>query len=288
MAVAELFFLRLLISVAVVHAFQVPPPRCCDKQTQQRQWIAAASSSSTTTTTCWDNNLEPLEGIDQPFVQSQWMMSSVVERALLHQDVSVNPYALLEQLDMSSSERDRAIQSLERTDAILTRPLVLTQDECSKLRTFVRKQIKNDGIDQVDGCPDWQVNISEKKLIRIIGKDARDRLWKVPSILDPDEASGAECFDRVGIFIRMYQRGTRPWMPFHRDGNQWTVNVALNRSDEFAGGRLLALHNHQMQVIERDEGDATCHDDSVFHAVSAITEGTRYSMILFFHRRSVM
>jgi hypothetical protein len=85
MGVAELFFLRLLISVAVVHAFQVPPPLCCDKRTQQRQWIAAASSSSTTTTTCWDNNLEPLEGIDQPFVQSQWMMSSVVERALLHQ-----------------------------------------------------------------------------------------------------------------------------------------------------------------------------------------------------------
>ena len=187
---------------------------------------------------------------------------------------------------MSSSERERAIQSLERTDAILTRPLVLTQDECAKLRAFVRKQIKNDGIDQVEGCPDWQVNISEKKLIRIIGIDARDRLWKVPSILEPDDASGAESesFDRVGIFIRMYQRGTRPWMPFHRDGNHWTVNVALNRSDEFVGGRLLALHNRQLQIIERDEGDATCHNDSVFHAVSAITEGTRYSMILFFHR----
>jgi hypothetical protein len=277
-------FLRLLLSVAVANAFQIPPPRC--RTQQQQQWLAAASS--TFATTSWDDNLKLLDGIDDPFVQSQWMMSSIVERALLHQDLTVDPYALLEQLDMSSSERERAIQSLERTDAILTRPHVLTQDECAKLRTFVRKQIKNDGVDQVDGCPDWQVNISEKKLIRIIGKDARDRLWKVPSILDQDEAPLAESFDRVGIFIRMYQRGTRPWMPFHRDGNQWTVNVALNPSDEFVGGRLLALHNRQLQIVEREEGDATCHNDSVFHAVSAITEGTRYSMILFFHQRSLL
>ena len=275
--------LRLLLAVAVANTFQIATPLCRGGRTQQ-QWLAAAPSTSTS----WEDNLNLLDGIDDPFVQSQWMMSSIVERSLLHQDLTVDPYILLEQLDMSSSERERAIQSLERTDAILTRPRVLSQDECAKLRTFVRKQIKNDGVDQVDGCPDWQVNISEKKLIRIIGKDARDRLWKVPSILDPEEAASSESFDRVGIFIRMYQRGTRPWMPFHRDGNQWTVNVALNPSDEFVGGRLLALHNRQLQIVERDEGDATCHNDSVFHAVSAIKEGTRYSMILFFHQRSLL
>jgi hypothetical protein len=227
----------------------------------------------------WEDNVTPLDDIDKPFVQAQWMMSSIVERALIHQDSTIDPYAIIERLDMSSSERKDALEALARADAIITKP-VLMSAECAKLRNFVRKQIKDDGIDQVDGCPDWQVNISEKKLSKIIGNDAKDRLWKVPSNLDPD----ATTFDNVGIFIRMYQRRTRPWMPFHRDGNQWTVNVALNSDCDFVGGRLLALHNRELQVLERQEGDATCHNNRVFHAVSAITEGTRYSMILFFHK----
>ena len=236
-----------------------------------RTQVGASASS-------WEDNVTILDGLDEPFVKAQWMMSSLVERALIHQDATVDPFALLDRLDMSSSERDVAMKSLDRADGIITKP-VLTSEECAKLRNFVQRQIKNDGIDQVDGCPDWQVNISEKKLTKIIGNDAKDRLWKVPSNLDPE----AKSFDNVGVFIRMYQRGTRPWMPFHRDGNQWTVNVALNGSGDFVGGRLLALHNRELQVLERQEGDATCHNDSVFHAVSAIAEGPRYSMILFFH-----
>lgn len=255
----------LLWHLVVAHAFPLP-------HRPTRTQIGASSSS-------WEDKVTILDGLDEPFVQAQWMMSSIVERALIHQDATVDPYAILDRLDMSSSERKFAMESLERADGIITRP-VLTSEECAKLRNFVRKQIKNDGIDQVDGCPDWQVNISEKKLSKIIGVDAKDRLWKVPSKLDPDATS----FDNVGIFIRMYQKGTRPWMPFHRDGNQWTVNVALNGSGDYVGGRLLALHNRELQVLERQEGDATCHNDSVFHAVSAIAEGTRYSMILFFHK----
>jgi hypothetical protein len=261
-----------ILSLLAVAAQAFPVPH--HQRQTTKLWAA-----TTTTTASWEDNVVILEGIDEPFVKAQWMMSTIVERALIHQDSSVDPYLLMEKLDMSSNERQEAIASLERTDAIITRP-VLTSDECAKLRNFVRKQIQNDGIDQVDGCPDWQVNISEKKLTKIIGKGPKDRLWNVPSMLDP-EVVGTE-FDRVGIFIRMYERGTRPWMPFHRDGNSWTVNVALN--SDFVGGRLLALHNRELQVLERQEGDATCHTDSVFHAVSAITEGTRFSMILFFHK----
>lgn len=229
-----------------------------------------------------DDNVVILDGLDEPFEQAQWMMPSIVERALIHSDASVDPYALMERIDMSSSERIEAVDSLSRSDGVITTP-VLTSQECAKVRKFVRQQIANDGIDNVDGCPDWQVNISEKKLSKIVGKAAKDRLWNVPSMLENGQPQE---FDRVGIFIRMYQRGTRPWMPFHRDGNRWTVNVALNDDDEYVGGRLLALHNQELQVLERQEGDATCHQGSVFHAVSAITEGTRYSMIIFFHQAS--
>lgn len=72
-------------------------------------------------------------------------------------------------------------------------------------------------------------------------------------------------------------------MPFHRDGNDWTVNVALCDDAEFEGGRLMVLNDGRLSIVERSEGQATCHPGSAFHAVSAITSGTRYSLILFFH-----
>ena len=102
-------------------------------------------------------------------------------------------------------------------------------------------------------------------------------------IRDRLEGDESLSFERVGVFVRMYRTSMRPWMPFHRDGNHWTVNVALNSDEDFVGGRLMALHNRELQIIGRGEGDATCHRGSVFHAVSAMRSGTRYSMILFFH-----
>jgi hypothetical protein len=222
----------------------------------------------------------PWHGMDGPFHDAQWLMPSIMERALIYGDTSVDAFKLLEVLDMSTSEREVARNVLRRNDGIVTTP-ILTKEECQKLRNFVRREIRNDGIDQVDGYPDWQVNISEKKLIKIIGQQAKDRLWKVPGMLDDDRATS---FDKVGIFIRMYQKEERPWMPFHRDGNQWTVNVALNDSNKFKGGKLLALRNGRVEVLERNEGDATCHNDCIFHAVTSVLEGIRYTMILFFHK----
>lgn len=262
----------LLVLASGAQAFTAPAP------SQRRISYRQAGN-----TAFLDDDVVILDGLDEPFEQAQWMMPSIVERALIHSDASVDPHQLMERIDMSSSERIEAVESLRRSDGVMTTP-ALTPQECAKVRKFVRQQIVNDGIDNVDGCPDWQVNISEKKLEKILGKAGKDRLWNVPSMLE--NGRQPQEFDRVGIFIRMYQRGTRPWMPFHRDGNQWTVNVALNDDDEYVGGRLLALHNRELQVLERQEGDATCHQGSIFHAVSAITEGTRYSMILFFHQAS--
>jgi hypothetical protein len=217
-----------------------------------------------------------MEGIDESFAQAQWLMPSIVERALIHQDDSVDPYELLEKLDMSTSERLQALQALQSTELITSVPGILTTDECNKMIRFIHKQIQNDGIDDVDGCPDWQVNMKEAKLIKILGSEAVHRLWSIPRMQDP-----LISIRRVGIFVRLYQRGKRPWMPFHRDANAWTVNVALNQ--DYQGGRLLALYGDKLHVVERQAGEATCHSGSLFHAVSAITTGTRYSLILFFH-----
>lgn len=96
-------------------------------------------------------------------------MPSIVERALIHGDVSVDPYLLLDRIDMSTSERVDAETALNASDAVITQT-VLSAIECSKLRTFVEDNIVNDGIDDVDGCPGRQVNLSLKKLTKSSAK----------------------------------------------------------------------------------------------------------------------
>mmetsp|Transcript_28203 Transcript_28203/g.90687 ORF Transcript_28203/g.90687 Transcript_28203/m.90687 type:complete len:105 (-) Transcript_28203:61-375(-) len=41
-----------------------------------------------------------------------------------------------------------------------------------------------------------------------------------------------------------------------------------------------------VQPLLRAEGDATVHSSRLLHAVSAMTGGTRYALILFFDRRA--
>ena len=39
--------------------------------------------------------------------------------------------------------------------------------------------------------------------------------------------------------------------------------------------------------MQRDEGEATVHPSTVLHAVTCMTSGTRYSLIVFFHEAAV-
>jgi hypothetical protein len=70
---------------------------------------------------------------------------------------------------------------------------------------------------------------------------------------------------------------------FHSDGNRWTVNVAWNDNVKYTWGCLLHLHDNKLPVVDRREGDATCHRGHLYLGVLAIGEGARYSMILFFY-----
>ena len=64
-----------------------------------------------------------------------------------------------------------------------------------------------------------------------------------------------------------------------------TVNVALADDARHEGGRLLALvDGPQLRRLERAEGSAVVHGGHVPHAVTRMTAGTRWSLILFFGR----
>jgi len=99
------------------------------------------------------------------------------------------------------------------------------------------------------------------------------------------EGCPLDSFDgyRLEVFVRRYSRETRPWIQFHCDHARFTVNVALADDALHDGGRLLVAVGADLQRLERAEGEATCHSSSTLHAVSATTEGVRYSLICFFH-----
>lgn len=88
------------------------------------------------------------------------------------------------------------------------------------------------------------------------------------------------------IFVRRYSIDTRPWIPFHPDAYEVTVNVALSSDAAHDGGRLLGVFDGRVQALERGEGGATVHSSRLLHAVSSMTRGTRYSLIIFFDRRT--
>jgi len=122
------------------------------------------------------------------------------------------------------------------------------------------------------------------ELEELIGVDAMQHLWDLPI-----KFHGGRLFQRVDqfrveAFVRRYTKGTRPWNVFHKDRAAVTVNVALGDDLAHGGGRLLAVFDGALQEIVRQEGEATIHPSSLLHAVTSMTWGVRYSLILFFHR----
>ena len=71
-------------------------------------------------------------------------------------------------------------------------------------------------------------------------------------------------------------------MPFHVDGNSFTANIALTPPEAHEGGDLVALAAGACHKMPRRLGEATVHGGHVCHAVSPVTAGERYSLLMFF------
>ena len=46
---------------------------------------------------------------------------------------------------------------------------------------------------------------------------------------------------------------------------------------------MLAILDGKLQVVPRLQGEAIVHDSNVYHAVSAMRTGVRYTLIVFFY-----
>jgi hypothetical protein len=131
----------------------------------------------------------------------------------------------------------------------------------------------------VDKGPEHQLNLSREALELLIGKEAALRLWGLPRTYrmrtavvlpgaavgadaDPDPEAEAEAVTEAAggtlreMFVRRYSTQTRPWIPFHADAYEVTVNIALSADDAHSGGDLLGVFEgkvHQRLDAEYQE-----------------------------------
>jgi hypothetical protein len=90
------------------------------------------------------------------------------------------------------------------------------------------------------------------------------------------------------IALRMTRGPTNACVNFYCDGDYATatVQVALNDSSEYEGGRLCFFRfgereeDDALEVLDRPAGSVCRHPRSVLHAVTSLTRGTRKSLFV--------
>jgi len=190
-----------------------------------------------------------------------------------------------------------ALRAAHKEYNVIRRLPILTPASCATLREVVDRE-RRIAADSVDECPEHQRNLSAEELERLIGPEEHGKLMSLVCAYDDENrlaGTSSLAVDEESIakgvatlreaFVRRYSADTRPFNPFHQDAYRVTVNVALSADAAHTGGRLLGVCAGKVQVLERDEGECSVHCSELLHAVSRMTSGVRYSLILFFDER---
>ena len=222
------------------------------------------------------------------FAASAARLQPLARRVLLDgcDPSAVDAAELLRALPLRREDKAAAEAALAAPSGsmVLSRPGALSPAQCAALRQLVSARVSGVALDTADGCPEWQLNLTRQELERVVGGAATAALWALPRALDP--AGAPARFTQVRAFARAYGPDKRPHLRLHTDASDYTVNVALADDGQHEGGRLAMLHSGALHAGPRAEGEATVHRWSVAHGVTAVTRGTRFSLILFFfHRR---
>jgi hypothetical protein len=236
------------------------------------------------------------------FVAAAAALHPLLRRALVEDQVDEDDVALVELLGCTL---------LSSTRRVLRRRGAIDAAGCAALRRAVDAQ-RDVTRDSVDNMAQHQLNIDADRLTALIGRpqvlalfrmadellatqraeaNARaEATGRAPSAATLEATDAAEGGFNVDGFVRRYTRETRAWIGFHHDVSTCTINVALSSDAEHAGGRLHAIigdgERARHTTIAREEGEAAAHGEDIMHAVSAMSSGTRYSLILFFYALS--
>ena len=236
-----------------------------------------------------------LAAFEGQFADKAARMEPVLRRVLIDDCVDEDATALASFLEISLTVSTRHV---------VRRPQMIGARGCAALRSVVdaERDVSRDSVDQM---AQHQLNLPVERLIDLIGRAETEALWRLADevlAVQRDEAAAraraagrpvpvataealapADGGFHADLFLRRYTRETRPWIAFHRDVSNVTINVALGDDSAHEGGRLHVILDGRHTTIRRAEGEATAHTEDVMHAVSAMRSGVRYSLIMFFY-----
>ena len=156
---------------------------------------------------------------------------SPAQRLAFETPASADATAIVEEVFGSDIEEIEDQRRSAALDALLdpnpgnrvkTIPDVISTADCMALREYCDQALAERGSlegsrDNVDGLPDFQINISVSEM-RILLHHVGERVSRLVCDLD-QVAFGKSCRGPPGIFLRRYTANSRPWMPFHTDSN---------------------------------------------------------------------
>lgn len=195
-----------------------------------------------------------------------------------------------------------------KCNGLITDVPFLTEEECYKLRKDADTKFKipvNHGqgyrtLDTVDMEYDYQIDYTFEEFKKIIGKKA-DNIFELPYLLHipkkytfylDNNAVNKEMKEKYkdNIIVRRYKPGERTNLGWHLDTQEIsdiTINVSLSDpTKEYKGGELMVNLDDKREIPwKRKMGHATIHLFDVLHKVNKVTEGTRYSLIIFMKKK---
>ena len=201
-----------------------------------------------------------------------------VNRVLANNVDNVNPKELINMLPLHPSDKKRATEALGRDGMVVTLDDVVTQEHCERLITFAKHSTSNE-VDSVDGAPAHQATLPAAALEDVLGREGYARLL-APAAQILGVAPGS-----VSAFVREYSTTSRPRLPFHCDSCDASISVNLVDGGDYDGGDLVMLGDNQLLTAPRQAGSAAAHSADVAHAVTDVTRGDRWSLVVFTHKR---
>ena len=201
-----------------------------------------------------------------------------VNRVLAGNFEHANPKELINMLPLHPSDRKRATEALSRDGMVVTLDDVVTQEHCERLITFAKAGVSNE-VDSVDGASAHQATLPAAALEDVLGREGYQRL------LAPAAQLLGAMPQSVSAFVRKYSTASRPRLPFHCDSCDASISVNLVDGGDYDGGDLVMLANNQLLTAPRQAGSAAAHSADVAHAVTDVTRGGRWSLVVFTHKR---
>jgi len=168
-----------------------------------------------------------------------------------------------EEKDISLQEKNYSFASHTTEPTLIEN--CLSSLECEKLVNYINQHELAKDEREID----TKITITEKELICLLSLQRVDRL--------------KEIFNSkiTSIKLRRVRGGLLPGqcIKFHLDYALKTMQIALNKSVAYQGGRLVFVSQEKgFWIPKREVGSGTIHNKNIVHGVTPIEAGVRYSL----------